>query len=142
MAGVPVLFSEFEGDILAIVVLLVEFALELLVDAFVLLAGEEVGGEFEHGEGGQQPELLGPEETEERFEHYYSLYANLIHTGRILIITGEEGWKGRIDRMQWLTGVIHLYMYISSKNIVSLSAIAFNARRQIEKTRTSKLEKV
>ncbi len=60
---VPVLLGEFEGDVLTVVVLLVEFSLQLLVDAFVLLAGEEEGRESQQGEAGEQPQLARAEES-------------------------------------------------------------------------------
>lgn len=78
--GVPVLLGEFEGDVLAVVVLLVELALELLVDALVLLAGEQVGRQLDQRERAQQPPLLRTQEPQERSEHYIdSLIANRSH---------------------------------------------------------------
>jgi len=61
--AVPVLFGEFEGDVLAVVVFLVEFTLQLLVDALVLLAGEQPGRQSESGEAEEQSQLFGAEPT-------------------------------------------------------------------------------
>jgi hypothetical protein len=68
-AAVPVLFGEFEGDVLAVVVLFVEDTLQFLVDARVLLAGHEIGGELQKGEGTEETELLRTEEAQERSKH-------------------------------------------------------------------------
>ena len=62
--GIPFFFVKFEGDVLAVVIPLVQFALEFGVDVGSLLALHDVGGELHEGEGGEEPQLAGPEEPE------------------------------------------------------------------------------
>jgi hypothetical protein len=68
--GIPVLLGELEGNVLAVVVLLIQDAFQLQVYAFVLLAGQPQGREAQRAETTQDTQLSGPaEEAQERSEH-------------------------------------------------------------------------
>lgn len=54
-------------------VLLVEFSLQLLIDALVLLAGHEERRQAEEGETCEETQLAWTEEPQEGSEHYYGL---------------------------------------------------------------------
>lgn len=64
----PVLFSEFKGDVLT-VELLVELPLQFQVDALVLLRRQQQGRETQQGEARKDTQLTRTEESQERSEH-------------------------------------------------------------------------
>ena len=71
--ALPELVREFEGNVLSVVILLVEFSLELVVDPLVLLGGGQEGQEAEGGEGSQEGQVGGPERPHERSKHIISV---------------------------------------------------------------------
>ena len=75
---IPELFGEFEGDIVTIVVPLVQFPFELLIDACVLLTGIHEGGQFESDKCSHEGQSSGAKQPRERFEHSNYIRARTI----------------------------------------------------------------
>ena len=67
--SVPELICKLKGYVLSVMVLLVQFSLQLLVDPLVFLGGGHEGEEVRGGEGAKKGKMPGVKGPEERSEH-------------------------------------------------------------------------
>lgn len=88
---IPKLFSQLKRDVLSIVILLIQFSFQFLIDPLVLFTSHEERREFDEGEGSEETQLPRAEEFQERSEHFILYRAQLEDVfGRFLIITGKD----------------------------------------------------